>query len=96
MLVVLWVPRTWCCSAYITPILKKANLDSSDPKSYRPISNLSVSVPSKHLVVYVLENDLFPAYQTITIRLSDWTETAGLKVLSDILLALASWHYCHF
>jgi len=29
-------------SAYITPILKKADLDSSDPKSYRPISNLSV------------------------------------------------------
>ena len=30
-------------SAYITPILKKADLDSSDPKSYRPISNLSPS-----------------------------------------------------
>ena len=29
-------------SAYITPILKKADLDSLDPKSYRPISNHSV------------------------------------------------------
>ena len=29
-------------SAHITPILKKADLDSSDPKLYWPISNLSV------------------------------------------------------
>ena len=28
--------------AHITPLLKKANLDSSDVKNYRPISNLSV------------------------------------------------------
>mgnify|MGYP003449240914 FL=1 len=29
-------------SAYITPLLKKPDLDSADIKSYRPISNLSV------------------------------------------------------
>ena len=29
-------------SAYITPLLKKADLDPMDVKSYRPISNLSV------------------------------------------------------
>ena len=28
-------------SAYITPLLKKADLDPADAKSYRPISNLS-------------------------------------------------------
>ena len=28
-------------AAYITPILKKADMDSADAKSYRPISNLS-------------------------------------------------------
>ena len=28
--------------AYITPLLKKADLDPVDVKSYRPISNLSV------------------------------------------------------
>ena len=28
--------------AYITPILKKSDLDPADVKSYRPISNLSV------------------------------------------------------
>ena len=49
-------------SAYITPILKKADL--SDPKSYRPISNLSVlsklleSLVSKQLVKYLMENDV--------------------------------------
>jgi len=29
-------------SAYITPLLKKANFDQADAKSYRPIANLSV------------------------------------------------------
>ena len=29
-------------AAYVTPLLKKAYLDSADAKSYRPISNLSV------------------------------------------------------
>ena len=48
-------------SAYITPIVKKADLDSSAPKSYRPISNLSVlsklfeHLVSKQLVMYLLE-----------------------------------------
>ena len=28
--------------AYITPLLKRPDLDSADPKSYRPIANLSV------------------------------------------------------
>ena len=48
-------------SAYITPLLKKADLDSSDPKSYRSISNLSVlsklleRLVSKQLVTYRLK-----------------------------------------
>ena len=29
-------------AAYITPIVKKTNMDPTDPKSFRPISNLSV------------------------------------------------------
>ena len=29
-------------AAYVTPLLKKADLDLADAKSYRPISNLSV------------------------------------------------------
>jgi len=35
------VPSSFKC-AYITPLLKKADLDPADVKSYRPISNLSV------------------------------------------------------
>jgi len=35
-------------SAYVTPILKKADLDSSDAKLYRPISNLSVLSKSRN------------------------------------------------
>jgi len=29
-------------SGYVTPLLKKADLDATDVKSYRPITNLSV------------------------------------------------------
>ena len=80
-------------SAYITLTLKKADLDSSDPKSYRTISNLSVlsklleRLVSMQLVTNLMYNDLFPdlqsAYQT-----NHTTETAVLMVLSDILMAL--------
>ena len=57
-------------SAYITPILKKADLDSLDPKSYRPISNLSVlsklleRLVDKQLTTYLMESDLFPDLQS--------------------------------
>ena len=60
-------------SAYITPILKKADLNSSDPKSYRPISNLSVlsklleRLVSKQLVAYLLENELFPCRSPVSL-----------------------------
>jgi len=48
-------------SAYVTPILKKAGMDSADPTSYRPISNLSVlsklleRLVSQQLVAYTLK-----------------------------------------
>jgi len=77
------------------PILKKADLDLSDPKSYRPISNLSVQskllerLVSKQLVAYLFENDLLPDLQS-AYRSNHSAETAVLKVLSDILLALDS------
>ena len=47
-------------SAYTAPILKKADLDSSEPKSHRPISNLSVlsklldRLVSKQRMAYLL------------------------------------------
>ena len=82
-------------SAYITPLVKKAGLDSADPKSYRPISNLSVisklleRVVSKQLLRCLKDNDLLPDLQS-AYRAHHSTETAVLKVLSDILLALDS------
>ena len=51
-------------AAYITPILKKADMDSADAKSYRPISNLSVisklleRLIAKQLVSYLKDNNL--------------------------------------
>jgi len=82
-------------SAYITPIFKKADLDSSDAKSYWPISNLSVlsksleRLVSQQLMAYLGENDLLPDRQS-AYRAHHSTETAVLRVLSDILLALDS------
>ena len=82
-------------SAYITPILKKADMDPADTKSYRPISNLSVlsklleRLVSKQLVTYLRDNGLLPDRQS-AYRAHHSTETAVLRVLSDILLALDS------
>ena len=46
-------------SAYITPRLKKASLDSADTKSYRPISNLPVlSKTLERLVAHQLVEHL--------------------------------------
>ena len=53
-------------SAYITPRLKKADLDRTDAKSYRPISNLSVlsklleRLVCEQLVTYMRDNGLLP------------------------------------
>ena len=53
-------------AAYITPILKKADMVTADVKSYRPISNLSVvsklleRLVAKQLVNYLRDNHLLP------------------------------------
>ena len=82
-------------SAYITPILKKAGMDSADPRSYRRISNLTVlskvleRLVSEQLVSYLKDNNLLPDRQS-AYRAHHSTKTAVLRVLSDILLALDS------
>jgi len=79
--------------AYITPLLKKADPDSADARSYRPISNLSVlSKLLERLVVnqlleYLNAERLLPEMQS-AYRAFHSTETAVLKVLAGILLAL--------
>jgi hypothetical protein len=82
-------------SAYITPLIKKSNLDPADVKSYRPISNLSVvsklleRLIARQLISYLISHRLLPDLQS-AYRAHHSTETAVLKVLSDILLAVDS------
>ena len=79
--------------AHITPVLKKTDLDPTDARSYRPISNLSVlsklleRLVAKQLVTYLRDNSLLPDRQS-AYRSHHSTETAVLRVLADILLAL--------
>jgi len=80
-------------TAYVTPLLKKADLDSADAKCYRLISNLSVlsklleRLVAQQLIDYLrgagLLPDLQSAYQDF-----HCTVTAVLKVMSDILRAI--------
>jgi len=57
-------------SAYITPRLKKADLDPTDAEAYRPISNLSVlsklleRLVCEQLVTYLRDNSLLPERQS--------------------------------
>ena len=80
-------------AAYITPLLKKANLDPDDVRSYRPISNLSVMskllerLVAQQLVNYLNIAKLLPELQS-AYRARHSTETAVLKVLMDILRAV--------
>ena len=75
--------------------MKKAGLDPADLKSYRPISDLSVvsklleQLVAKQLVVYLKDNGLLSDLQSAYLARRS-TETAVLKVSSDILMALAS------
>jgi Reverse transcriptase (RNA-dependent DNA polymerase) len=80
---------------YITPLLKKSDLDPNEANSYRPISNLSVlsktlvRVLGRQLIDYLNAADLLPDVQS-AYRAHHSTETVVLKVTADILQAVDS------
>jgi len=78
--------------AVINPRLKKTGADMSDPKNYRPISNLTFMskiverLVCRQLVSFLDRHQLLPVNQSAYRKLHS-TETAVLKIVSDILLA---------
>ena len=82
-------------TALIRPLLKKSGLDKEVLKNYRPVSNLSFiskvleKVVAKRLDDHMLDNNLYSSVQS-AYRERHSTETALLKVQSDILTALDS------
>jgi len=93
------VPTTFK-SAHITPLIKKPDIDPAEPKSYRPISNLTVlsktleRLVARQLLDYPITADLLPDVQS-AYRAHHSTETAVLKVLGDILRAVSGqWRSC--
>jgi hypothetical protein len=83
--------------AVITPILKKSGLDLDSASSYRPVSNLSYvsklieRLVCRQLLTHLHANQLLPPEQS-AYRQHHSTETATLKIASDVFDAVDSGH----
>jgi len=79
-------------NAVVRPLLKKPDLDASQPKNYRPVSNLPFlsklleRVVHNRLQAFLDSNDLLPRSQSAYCQFHS-TETAVTKVYNDMLLA---------
>jgi len=75
--------------ALVHPLLKKSNLDKSELKNYRPISNLTFlsklieKAICSQVTMYLESKNILPMSQS-AYRCSHSTETALLKVYSDL------------
>lgn len=91
-------PRPWK-QALVTPVPKKGCRDTFDLKSYRPISNLTVlsklleRLVSSQIRTFLYSNDLLPTMQS-AYRQHHSTETAILKLSSDLLLSIDKDNLC--
>ena len=83
--------------AIVTPKLKKSDLDPDSAKSYRPISNrtfiskLIERLVSHLLTPYLSLHNLLPTVQSAYRQIHS-TETASLKIVSDVLDAADTGH----
>ena len=81
--------------AVLKPLLKKTNLDQTEFKNYRPVSNLSFlskiieKAVALQLTSYLEDNHL---YEPRAYKKSHSTETALIKVHNDIVTAIDSGH----
>jgi hypothetical protein len=86
-------------SAHVRPLLKKAGMDAESLKSYRQVSNLPFiakileKVVASRLDKHFQLNDLHTTFQS-AYKPNHSTETALLRVHSDILSALDSGSSC--
>ena len=79
--------------AYVSPLLKKSNLDKENMKNYRPVSNLSFlskileNAVACRLYSHLSRTKTWSQFQS-AYRKSHSTETALLKIHNDILSAM--------
>jgi len=86
-------------TAYITPHLKKRGLDKNENKNYRPVSNLSFlsklleKTVACQLIDFLERTNALPLLQS-AYRKYFSTETALLKVFSDLCRAIDDGNVC--